>query len=176
MNLMRVALAVAALGLGVPDANAQLTGHTLTADWWYPAQNQSIETHTIVVGPGVELPASSIVNDIKFDIDVGDNTVTFLFNATSNWSSTSFNGWRFADTNGTIPPIASYAVDSYSAGIGNVGVVQTFNTADSFYANFAGMTVVGAGDYITLRVNFVPTPGAAALLGLGGLAALRRRR
>lgn len=32
----------------------------------------------------------------------------------------------------------------------------------------------GAGSFIT--VNFVPAPGAAALFGLGGLAAARRRR
>jgi uncharacterized protein (TIGR03382 family) len=33
-----------------------------------------------------------------------------------------------------------------------------------------------ANDLIGATINVVPTPGSMALLGLGGLAALRRRR
>jgi hypothetical protein len=157
------------------SASAQLDGHTLTADWYFDSFGVSIETHDVIVGPGIELDPITIVNDDKFSIDIAGDTVTFLFNATSNWTEVSFNGWHFADTNGTIPEILGYTVDSFSGGIGNVGEVTTGNTGDAFWADFGGMTVAGDGDFITLRVTFVPAPAAALPLGLAALA-LRRRR
>jgi uncharacterized protein (TIGR03382 family) len=41
-----------------------------------------------------------------------------------------------------------------------------------------GLTLNNVGDSVTITtgVQFVPTPGAAGLLGLAGIAALRRRR
>jgi MYXO-CTERM domain-containing protein len=169
-----VALA-SAMGLAAA-AHADLTGNTVTAQWRYPDFASSIESHDVVVGAGVELPFTLIVNDDKFDIDLSGDTVTFLFNSTSNWSQTSYNGWHFSDTNGTIPDITGYTVDEVSAGVGNVGAIITESGPNHFAANFAGVTVAGDGDFIRLRVSFVPAPGALAVLGLGGLAAIRRRR
>ncbi|MEE8153419.1 MAG: PEP-CTERM sorting domain-containing protein [Phycisphaerales bacterium] len=47
---------------------------------------------------------------------------------------------------------------------------------DSVWGNFAGVTVGGDGDFIRLRVQFVPAPSAILVLGLAGLGLNRRRR
>lgn len=149
---------------------------TVKADWLYPDVNSVLESHNVVVGAGVELPASLIINDDKFDIDLGPDTVQFNFNATSNWTAVSFNGWRFSDLNGTIPDIVGYTIDAFSQGIGNVnGIVLSFD-ANHVKGNFAGMTVAGNGDFIRLKVEFVPAPGGLAVLGLAAIGTLRRRR
>ncbi|HZW09601.1 MAG TPA: hypothetical protein VFF69_06840 [Phycisphaerales bacterium] len=154
-------------------ANAQMLGHDLTAEWRYPDFNSSIESHTFTVDAGIELTEADILNDDKFAIDVDDATVSFVFNAASNWSITGFNGWYFEDANGTLPQIIGYALDSYS-GSGSLVIDAGWND-DAFWANFGG-TTVNAGDVLTMRVTFIPAPGAAALLGFGALAASRRRR
>ena len=135
-------------------APAQLNGGTLTADWRYPDFNSVLESHVITVGPGVELPNTTILNDTKFDIDLGNDTVEFRFNASSNWTNATYNGWHFADTTGTVPAITGYTIDSFSAGVtGTANIVAGF-TADSFYADFGGMVVAGAGDWIRMKVTF----------------------
>jgi hypothetical protein len=130
-----------------------MTGETATAQWRYADFGSVIESHDVVVGAGVELPAGTIINDFKFDIDIGDDWVEFRFNATSNWSTTSFNGWHFSDTNGTIPTITNYYVESASAGINASGVVPGWSD-DEFWCNFSGMTVAGGGEFIRLKVEF----------------------
>ena len=108
---------VLALTLLVAPASAQMMGETVTAQWRYSSFSSVLETHDVVVSSGVELPASAIFNDHKFDIDIGDDWVEFRFNATSNWTAASFNGWFFRDTLGALPPITNYYVESASAGI-----------------------------------------------------------
>ena len=90
---MRFVLA-AALGLSLlcPTATAQLNGQTVTADWYYPSFGSSLETHVVTVGAGIELPATTIINDFKYDIDIGDDFVVLTFNALSNWTLVGFNG------------------------------------------------------------------------------------
>jgi hypothetical protein len=154
-------------------ASAQMLGQDLTAEWRYPDFNSAIESHVITVGAGIELTEADIVNDDKFSIDVDDATVSFAFNADSSWTITGFNGWYFEDTNGALPQITGYALDSYS-GSGSPVIDAGWND-DAFWANFGG-TVVNAGDVLTMRVTFIPTPAAATLLGLAGLGACRRRR
>lgn len=57
---------------------------------------------------------------------------------------------------------------------------------NGFFRNASGLTIgnflpsdlrdAGDNSAISLRLYTIPTPGAAALLGLGGLLASRRRR
>jgi len=54
-------------------------------------------------------------------------------------------------------------------GVANASVVFTFNGASSDTGN-------NRLDNVTITGNAVPTPGTAALLGLGGLVVTRRRR
>lgn len=138
----------------VSSASAQLMGQDLTADWRFPDFSSVLESHQITVSNSVELPANIIINDSKFDIDVGDNWVEFRFNATSNWSNTSFNGWYFADVNGQIPPIKSYTIDSFSSGVTGTSNIVVGNDADAFWADFGGVQVAGNGDWIRMAVQF----------------------
>lgn len=168
--LSRVALvAVAALA---PLAGAQMFGETITAEWHYGGLGVPIETHQIVVGNGVELTADDILNDTKFSIDLTGDTVSFAFNAESLWTVDIFNGWYFADANGTLPDIIGYHIWSFN-GTGTP-VVSTGWNNNAFWADFTDSHFF-AGDVITLEVIFVPAP-SVALAGLIGLATLRRRR
>ncbi|MBU0638435.1 MAG: PEP-CTERM sorting domain-containing protein [Planctomycetes bacterium] len=176
LRILTIALGAGALLLGgTAQSLADFTGQTVTAEWRYPDFGSILETHDVVVGGGVELPPDVIINDSKFGIDIGADFVSFDFNALSNWTATSFNGWRFADTNGTIPEIIDYSIDSFSGGIAGLTDDDLGFDADSVWGNFAGVTVAGGGEYIQLKVSFVPEPASLALLALGGLAALRRR-
>lgn len=152
---MRIVL-TAALGLALltPTATAQLNGQTVTADWYYPTFGASLETHVVTVGGGVELPATTIINDFKYDIDIGDDYVQLNFNALSNWTATTFNGWHFADSAGGIAAISGFVLDSWSAGITGTGSIATGFTADSFWMDMGGMNVAGPGDWVRFRVDF----------------------
>ena len=161
---------------GVPEAHGGFDGQTVTAEWLFPDFGTVLESHDVVVGAGVELPFNVIINDDKFDIDIGDDFVLFLFNSSATWQNTAFNGWRFSDTFGTIPEIVGYKIDSVSDGIGGLDNSDLFFDADSVWGNFMGVTVAGPGDFIRLQVQFIPASGAFALLGLAGLMGTRRRR
>lgn len=135
-------------------ANAQLMGNDLTAQWWYPDFGSVLESHVVNVSNSIELTADDIINDFKFDIDIDDNTVEFIFNSASSWTNANFNGWYFNDVNGTIPTVTGYTIDSYSAGITGTENIVTGYDDDSFWADFGGMNVAGGGDWIVLRVEF----------------------
>lgn len=66
-------------------------------------------------------------------------------------------------------------VDAPQAGIGLFNGIRRFSWFSST-ADFAGSSVYGGVEVITAAINVVPTPGALALLGMGGLMAGRRRR
>lgn len=159
-------------------AYADFSGQSVTAEWRYPGFGSVLESHVVVVGPGVELPADAIVNDFKFSIDVGGDHVQFDFNSTSHWLDEAFNGWYFSDTNGTVPDIVGYSIDSVSSGVSGLTNDALFFDANAVWGNFRGVQVAGAGDYIRLKVSFIPEPGSTVLafLGLGSLALVRRIR
>lgn len=52
---------------------------------------------------------------------------------------------------------------------GGVTILFTNDNADFFGSNFTGVSTL-------VQANYVPTPGAMALVGIGGLVAARRRR
>ena len=41
-------------------ANASFLDNAITAEWVFPDFSSTIETHDVLVGPGVELPSSAI--------------------------------------------------------------------------------------------------------------------
>ncbi|UCD74177.1 MAG: hypothetical protein JSV91_10345 [Phycisphaerales bacterium] len=160
---------------GVTEARAGFMGHTVTAEWLYPDFGAVLESHDVVVGDGVELTPADIIWDSKFSIDIGDDYVLFSFNATSNWTDTAFNGWRFTDTNGTVLDIVGYTIDEVSGGIANLYDSDLDYNTESAWANFGGVTVAGDGDYIRLKVHFIPAPAALSVLAVSGLIRRRRR-
>lgn len=64
--------------------------------------------------------------------------------------------------------VGSLADGTYYVAVGN------FNT--TYGAGFAATSTSTASGTSVLNLNFVPAPSSVALLGLGGLAAIRRRR
>lgn len=80
------------------------------------------------------------------------------------------------DTSGPFGPVSETFANS--PGIGGPPIdLTTGELYIEIYATFTGgvddFHVISAG---TLRIEWVPAPGAAGLLALGGLAAVRRRR
>jgi len=137
-----------------PSISAQMMGQSMDAEWVYSSFGSTIENHTVTVTSGIELPSTTIVNDTKFDIDIGNDWIEFQFNATSNWTASSFNGWLFRDSAGLVPSIQGYTVDSFSAGVTNTAGITTGFNSEECWANFGGMQVAGPGDWIRLKVNF----------------------
>jgi hypothetical protein len=131
-----------------------MLNESMDAEWVYSSFGSTIENHTVLVGNAVELPSTTILNDSKFEIDLGDDWIEFRFNAASNWGATSFNGWLFRDAFGTVAPIAGYTIDSFSSGVTNTAGITTGFNDDECWANFAGMSVAGAGDWIRMKVDF----------------------
>jgi hypothetical protein len=168
-----------ALSVG-SSTRAGWTGHTVTADWLYPIESLVLETHQVVVGPGVELRADQIRNDESFDIDVDDTTVTFDFHGNTFWQSTDANGWRFTDTNGTLPDIVGYSIAAVSPGVLGLEESDLSFGPDFAYGNFRDILTSGPDDFIVLNVHFVPEPagwllGIAALLSVVAIAQRQKR-
>lgn len=153
MVLRTVRTAFLSLAILVPAAQAQMMGATMDAEWVYPSFGSVLESHSIVVSGGVELPSTLIQNDSKHEIDLGEDWIEFRFNSLSNWVDSSFNGWLFRDSLGMLLPITNYTVDSFSSGVTNIaGIVVGFND-DECWADFGGLAVAGPGEWIRLKVE-----------------------
>lgn len=148
-------VALMSVGASTMPAQSQtLDGENLTAEWLFPSFDQSIESHDVVVGPGVELPAEDIVNDSALDIDIGANFVRFEFGEGTSWFAAPFNGWRFTDTDSTIPPIVEYRIESVSGGVTGLEPSDLGWTTDTVWANFGGVEIASPGDFIVLELEF----------------------
>lgn len=96
---------------------------------------------------------------------------TFLgdWSGGNNWGQTLFSGG-----------VGSFSMQNSLTGIGGVdphwnsqlGVVRIDDTITSLTIDFAQIR----GDGVGVNIGYVPTPGTAALFGLGSFACLRRRR
>lgn len=96
-------------------------------------------------------------NQINTAQKIGDPTDALGFNTTSE-SDPDY--WGLYSLNGAIDPTAQSLTVSFVAGTGHVG-----GGANDWYA-----------DDVTVNITTVPEPSATALLGLGGLALIMRRR
>jgi hypothetical protein len=137
---------------------------TVTAEWLFPEPGVVLESHTVIVGPDIELPAATIISDSDFEIDIGPDLILFEFlnrPRPQSWQNQPANGWRFTDTNGTIPDIVGFSIGSVSPGISGLSADDLSFTADSVFANFGqsgGENVVidEGGGFIMLNVQFAP--------------------
>lgn len=73
------------------------------------------------------------------------------------------------------------AVSSAGNGVTNLGTFPFSNTTDTFLGGQPVQLLSGNNDgqgygFSSITVRTIPAPASAALLGLGGLAAIRRRR
>ena len=169
-------------------ANASLIGHTVLAEWLFPNTSNVIESHVVVVGTGIELPATTILNDTKFDIDIGGDFVQWIWNSGAGWQNIAANGWRFTDLTGGLT-ISGYSIGAgTTAGVAGLEAADLSFTANSVFGNFGAsgasrVTVAGGSDIIELKIAFavpnaVPEPSTLTLftIALGGLGFMARRR
>ena len=118
---------------------------------------------------------------------VGPGTLT-TFNNPSDGSPALYRG-SATDTGLNIWSFSTQSTVSFTAGTQAFAGSATYSIDPSLFAMFAGGATSGnvyfpaddAADLPTAQVigqytTVVPAPGALALLGLGGLAAARRRR
>jgi MYXO-CTERM domain-containing protein len=134
-------------------------------------------------GTGTNNPGNGGV--VTWSVDLSDFENPVVSFATQR-TSTGFNSNQFAfSTDGgttwtnvgaAYTPASAYALVSFDLSANNT---LDFAPSALFRLTFTGATSAAGNNRVdNLRVDatFVPTPGAAALLGLGALAAGRRRR
>ncbi len=153
-------------------SSVQIAGltHTWIGDLQITLRDPSGNEYTIMHRPGYT--GSGFGNGGDF---TGGN-YTFVQSGGTNIPTT-------VGSPGTNAPAGTYNqhFGNWASGTGN-----TFNTGLSSIAGAAGTWSLVIRDWAggdsgafsgwTLNGNYVPTPGAAALMGIAGLAGLRRRR
>ena len=161
-------------------ARAGWLSQAVTADWYVPDTFTVLESHNLVVGPGVELPFGSITNGANLAIDVSDAQITFEFNSLAIWSPATFNGWVFTDTPGMQPNIVGVSLGPMSPGITGLTPAALSFTPNSVSGNFVGVQAAGAGDFYTINIKFAAAPEPSgwllAMIGLLALGAARQQR
>lgn len=118
--------------------------------------NSGVTLLTGNLGAGFVLPSTDIWAGITFDDNTGTTGATLA--QMNNMGVGLFNPVTIGSSNDTM--FQTTAAGSF---------FTTNNPAGSLF-NFGGSPVANAG------WKLIPTPGAAALLGLAGIAAARRRR
>lgn len=108
-----------------------------------------------------------------FDVDVTDSQMILTMTSGATWTAADFNGVGWYDITNNLGTITSVTLDP-STNYPGFDASRVIWDGNSFAVNMQGL---GASFGSVVVLNIVtPTPGAAAILGLGGLATLRRRR
>ena len=96
------------------------------------------------------------------------------------FSMTPISSPTFGDVTGGVDEMGNLSFDLVDAAMGDFSLVTLRGTAigDSIQADYEIFTQAGTAPFAVGEINlrYVPAPGAAMMLGLGGLAASRRRR
>jgi hypothetical protein len=156
--------------IGVKSVKA-LTLHGLTHTW--SGDLQVVLTapdgsrHNIFVRPGFTGTGFGNSGDFNFGdytfVSPGANPTLAAAGAHNPGTySQSFGLWTDGNLGISNTPLS--AISAQSAGVWSVSI---YDWAGGDFGSFTGWT---------LDVNLIPAPGAAAMLGLAGLAGIRRRR
>lgn len=129
-------------------------------------------------GPGSGFPGDEGFDSLQFSVGAGQTVTDMVLNAYNPLTGGSSGFVLFDGPQGT------GSASPFIGGSTGDGIAIGTDLFDQI-----GITSLGEGTYVfevrefggprsTWEVSFnvVPTPGAAAVLGLGGLAAMRRRR
>lgn len=122
-------------------------------------------------------PGGLIVNVLPL---AGGSFNATAFDGTLDFGGTSGQSLLNLTNQATISNMLTDPPDNLSAYIGNatisVPTVAVGSSSASGAGNLFSSFRTEAGAMLTIEYTFVPAPSAAALLGLGGLLAARRRR
>jgi MYXO-CTERM domain-containing protein len=156
-----------ATNLNNPNTGLPQTGDAWSITYTFPATIPANRIYLGVAGLGRTLNSGGL-----------ESTATVQQNGTFLGDWISGNNWGATDF---IPGVGMFTMRNSQAGLGGadpwwnteLGVVQINDAISSLTVDFWQLP----GDGLILNIGYaVPAPGAAALLGLGGLVALRRRR
>lgn len=184
-----MAFAVSSLAVATvatSGASAQfVNGQVIQGRYYYPNINTPYNdplydfTRTLVDGTDFTSGYDSgwrfdfVGNRFRIDFFLPSDASYFYFDLADGHT---FNGYTLKDLNGTIPSFAGASV--VAATQGNWSNVLTVASADMLVLDFRqlGQHYFYQGDFVEFEVQFVPAPGALALLALGGVAVRRRAR
>ncbi|MFT3685248.1 MAG: choice-of-anchor R domain-containing protein [Phycisphaerales bacterium] len=197
MTKLMIASSVVALGLGCGVAGADVLLSNLsssgTLGWitlgnlgapsaigvsFTMTQNATLDYATLRLNVG-----STATPIVSIWSDSGGLPGTMLYTLTNPVFSTGYNNWSFtAPAGSTLSSGSTYhlvlqrvagGTIAWNAGTANAtGAGATFNTG----VKLSGGAWVAQANTPVFELVATPTPGAAALLALGGLASARRRR
>ncbi len=169
--MKKVAISLVMAALFASTSNAQMMGQSMDLDTIFGANRDSVFGNygVMTVGNGVEWASLPGYNS-NISVDVSDTQVTITVPDTF-FSNNNWNGFRLTDAGGTIPAFAGLTQNPAST----FNAVALEWTNDVLYINVVNQSVSN-GQQLILDVSFVPAPGSMALLGAGGLVAVRRRR
>jgi hypothetical protein len=174
--------AIAALALAALAGTAHADFVTIDLAGWQTAGgylNAGNTSATISIPVGSQITGVSY-EDLEFTTQNGSFLNEFVISV-NDGTAGAFWDSLVSTTNagGTFGPASAAFVDGGPLAAGGpfttttdlfVTVYETFNDAGN------AVDAVVASGVLTITYTAIPTPGAMALLGLGGLAAARRRR
>ena len=186
---------------GFPGPNLGLASglSRLSFDWTVTSQGSGVQT---AQAPVLRVILWSATSNRRYDIvwEDGEQVSPSFVNGAGSFNTIytgdffgansrvyartgGFGDWGFRDGAGNMisgstshmsigTALSLLPSDTIITGL-SLGVGSSVGAGFTGYADHVDFAVAGG---IDTTMNFIPTPGAAALLGLGGLAASRRRR
>ena len=158
-------------------SQAQFLNNTVTIDYLFPNTGSVFQSSgpLLVTAGGVNFASSTGATG-----RVTATQFTVLIDSDSTFSTVPFNGFRVRDTNGTIPAIAGFSIDSST--IPGLDASRVSFDADNLFVNLQGLNTT-SGQSSVINVQFAgaaaPEPGTLPLVGMGlltGAGVFSRRR
>jgi hypothetical protein len=173
----RFAILVAAALVPV-TSSAQWGGGSIQLRRYFPSMAVLLTDHGVAgVGAGVEFPGIGGFSHLDVDLLGRGLDIAHVDATPRMFAPAIFNGYRFTDVGGTIPPFLAVTVHP-STSFGGFDLSRVTVTADDIWVNLEAMSL-GLGDVIALNViTAAPEPVTAVMVaaGLAALGALVRRR